>query len=127
MLPPSFGSVRVKTGFDTNEKSQPQLPDGDGIVRIAIPEVNRVEIDLGEEPEAAASKPGRILGYAGYMVIGKNSRPLPIGSTLDRRTGRFSWMPGPGFLGAYDLVFVASGAANPPRLFRIRVEITPKR
>ena len=128
MLPPSFEPVRVKTGFDLNAEFQPRLPDGDGIVRIEIPEVNRVEIEFGgDEPESGRVQAGRDAPFSGHMVVGNELRPLPVGSTLDRRTGRFSWMPGPGFLGAYDLVFVASGAANPPRLFRVRVEITPKR
>ena len=78
----------------------------DGLLRIEIPEVNRIEIELGGASEAAALGPNGIARYTGYMVIGKNLRPLPVGSTLDRSTGRFSWMPGPGFLGPYDLVFI---------------------
>jgi hypothetical protein len=42
----------------------------------------------------------------GYTRAGSELRPLPIGSHLDQRTGTFTWHPGPGFLGAYDLSFV---------------------
>jgi len=128
LVPVSLGPVMVKTGFDLNAEFAPRLPDADGILRIEIPEINRVEIELGgEETEAGALRPSRTTHYRGYMVFGNEFRPLPVGSALDRRTGRFSWMPGPGFLGTYDLVFVEGNAANPSRSFRVRVEITPKR
>jgi hypothetical protein len=43
---------------------------------------------------------------AGYDASSGELRPLPVGSTLDAGTGRFSWQPGPGFVGSYELVFV---------------------
>ena len=44
---------------------------------------------------------------------------LISGSTHDRRPGRFAWMPGPGFLGTYDLVFVGGETR-----MSVRVRIT---
>jgi hypothetical protein len=43
--------------------------------------------------------------YEGYLIVGDELRPLPIGSTLDAIMGIFSWQPGPGFLGDYQLAF----------------------
>jgi hypothetical protein len=40
-----------------------------------------------------------------YLAVDGKFRPLPIGSTLDRGTGRFYWDPGAGFVGPYKLVF----------------------
>jgi hypothetical protein len=40
------------------------------------------------------------------MRVGEHLGPLPIGSRLDETTGAFTWMPGVGFVGSYDLVFV---------------------
>jgi hypothetical protein len=42
----------------------------------------------------------------GYMIINGDLRPLPIGSTLAKKAGKFYWSPGPGFYGKYDLVFL---------------------
>ncbi|MCX6563281.1 MAG: SBBP repeat-containing protein, partial [Candidatus Aminicenantes bacterium] len=64
--------------------------------------------------------------YSGYFVAGGELRPLPIGSTLDARTGAFSWMPGPGFSGAYDFVFVEKDASGPTRSIKVKVTIRPK-
>jgi hypothetical protein len=64
--------------------------------------------------------------YAGYMIAGEELRPLPIGSTLDPKTGVFSWIPGPGFIGSYDLVFVGKDANSSQRLIKVKVTIRPK-
>jgi phosphodiesterase/alkaline phosphatase D-like protein len=42
----------------------------------------------------------------GYLLFNGKFRPLPIGSTLDHRTGRFYWDPGAGFAGPFKLVFI---------------------
>ena len=44
--------------------------------------------------------------WEGYLIVGDELRSLPIGSTLDAVAGIFSWLPGPGFLGDYRLVFI---------------------
>ena len=126
MLPRSFDPIRVKTGFDLGAEFSSRLPDMDGILRVEIPEVNRLEIELGGEADAAAFKSGGTR-FSGYLIVGNELRPLPIGSTLDRRTGRFSWMPGPGFLGSYDLIFLRRAAPGEQSAFRVRVTIVPKR
>jgi len=123
-LPVVFSPVLAKTGFDLNAGFLPRYPEADGVVRIEIPEVNRLEIELGDDPESAAFAPGG-LSYSGYMVVGNELRPLPVGSTLDRRTGRFSWMPGPGFLGTYDLVFISHEGSRMMRKMPLRVSIKP--
>ena len=94
-------------------------------MRIEIPELGRVEIELGGGAEAAASVPGGTR-FTGYMAVGKALRPLPVGSTFDRRAGRFSWMPGPGFVGTYELVFLETGNKGIARKISIQVTVKPK-
>jgi hypothetical protein len=64
--------------------------------------------------------------YSGYLVVGERLRPLPIGSTLDQRKGLFTWLPGPGFLGTYELVFVRRDQTGGESRIRVAVIIIPK-
>ena len=80
-------------------------------------EIDRFEIALGEHQGQA---------YSGYVRVGERLRPLPIGSTLDARTGAFTWSPGVGFVGTYDLVFVRSAGARAIARQEIRIVLHPK-
>ncbi len=77
---------------------------------------------IGEEIDrfelALAAQNGE--SYSGYMRVGERLSPLPIGSHLDPHTGAFTWSPGVGFVGAYDLVFVRSAAARREVRFILR-------
>jgi len=64
--------------------------------------------------------------YYGYLVVGDELKPLPIGSTLDSERGIFYWQPGPGFLGAYDFVFIKEDPSGFSTKMRLRVIIYPK-
>ena len=52
--------------------------------------------------------------WDGALVIGEKRRPLPVGSTLNTRYGRFYWHLAPGFRGDYELEFTnrATGATH---------------
>jgi len=75
------------------------FPDRNGINRVSIKELERIVIQLGENLADVAD-------VRGYMIIDGGLRPLPIGSTLAKKAGKFYWSPGPGFYGKYDLVFL---------------------
>ncbi len=60
-------------------------------------EIDRVELWLGEHPGER---------FSGYLRVGNDLAPLPVGSQLNATTGVFTWSPGVGFVGTYDLVFV---------------------
>jgi len=124
-LPMTFEPLRVRTGFDLKAEPSALAPDNYGAYHIEIPEVNRMEVDLGS-PSArllAESGPAR---YQGFFVVGDELRPLPIGSTFDALTGRFSWMPGPGFLGSYELVFLKTDGFGNTKKIPLKVKIRPK-
>jgi hypothetical protein len=103
--------VRVARGAATGIAAADAVwPGMDGVRRIRIPELQRIEVHLaGEGP------------VSGYHVVGDELRRLPVGSTLDTTRGVFYWMPGPGFLGTYDLRFVRASAEQ----VRVQVEIVP--
>ena len=64
--------------------------------------------------------------YAGFMLVGGELRPLPVGSTLDPEKGVFSWSPGPGFVGKYDLFFVLKNEAGIVWKIPVRIHIKTK-
>ncbi len=92
------------------------LPEENGNSRLVIKELERVEIPLGEN----------YMNIQGYLMNGNEVSSLPIGSTLDKKNGTFSWSPGPGFLGSYSLVFVLTDVNGLSVKKAIEIEIEPK-
>jgi sugar lactone lactonase YvrE len=90
----SSADVFARTGFDPRAPLEPLVADDDGVRRVQIAELSRLELQLGAGIQA------------GYLVANGTLRDLPPGSRLDAATGRFTWMPGPGYLGTYRLAFV---------------------
>jgi len=62
----------------------------------------------------------------GYLISSNGLNKLPIGSTLDDESGTFSWIPGPGFLGTYSLVFVLTDTNGQSFNKPIEIKIEPK-
>jgi len=114
-LPLSFEPRRMKRGFDLAKEPEILRSDHDGVLQIVAREVERIEIDLGKAKN-----------YFGYLVVGSELRPLPIGSTLDAANGVFSWMPGPGFIGKYDLVFLRTDDFGITERIPVKITIKPK-
>ena len=114
-LPMSFEPRNMKKGFSLKADPEVLQPDNYGTIQIEIKEAERIELDLGKGS-----------GYRGYVVVGSELRSLPIGSTLDQRNRTFSWMPGPGFLGTYDLVFVEVDAFGGARRIPVTLTIRPE-
>ncbi|UCH95911.1 MAG: DUF2334 domain-containing protein [Candidatus Aminicenantes bacterium] len=88
--------LRIRKGYGDNVKPYRIYPGDKGITYIKVKELERVEIRFASE----------ISVITGYMVVGHQFRPLPIGSTLDAQTRTFYWQPGPGFVGVYRLNFI---------------------
>ena len=65
---------------------------------IYIKEMERISIDIFQTYEDE-------LEVYGYQVINGKYSKLPIGSVLDKKKGKFYWLPGPGFVGEYEFVF----------------------
>jgi hypothetical protein len=111
----SFDPVSVKRGFDLSAPAEMLEPNRYGVILTEMREVERLELDLGKG-----------LDLKGYLVVGDELRPLPIGSTVDTKKGTFSWLPGPGFLGTYNLLFVQEDEFGIGRRIPVAVTIKPK-
>jgi hypothetical protein len=96
--------VRGRTGFDFDAPLDVAWPGEDGVRRVQLDELGRLELQLGPVE-------------SGYLVASGTLRDLPPGSQLDAATGRFTWAPGPGYVGTYHLAFVREGS-------RIAVDVT---
>ena len=108
--------VRVKTGYSQDLTDQVIYPDQAGTPTIKIPQLSRVEIDLNEGSDVSSYQ------WRGYLQVGKQKQPLPIGATLDVDNGVFYWQPCAGFFGQYHLVFEGLDQTKGKR----RVELTVK-
>ena len=53
-------------------------------------------------------------------------KALPIGSTLDREKGIFSWIPTPGFIGRYVLHFAITDGSYMSKPLQAVVNVIPK-
>jgi hypothetical protein len=91
-----LSTIQGRRGFDLDRALQ-AYPVIDGRIDVQAEELDRVELHL------SATSGDQ---YTGYLRAGGGLTPLPIGSHLDTSTGEFTWMPGVGFFGAYDFVFV---------------------
>ncbi|NIM17582.1 MAG: hypothetical protein GTO45_36675 [Candidatus Aminicenantes bacterium] len=113
-----YRPVRVKRGYN-NTEPKTDFPDENGNITIEIKELERLEIHL-------TLKNASSMQYSGYMVVGRQLKPLPIGSTLDTKRGVFYWHPGPGFTGSYELVFFQETKTGEILKKTIIVNIRPK-
>jgi photosystem II stability/assembly factor-like uncharacterized protein len=69
----------------------------DGSYAVEIDQLGFIELHVG--------------ATNGYMLVGDERRPLPVGSTL--KGSVFYWQPTAAFLGEYHLVFEGAGATLP--------------
>ena len=95
-LRPSFrgNPKKVLRGFQAREVEAEPLEEG--AVRVQVSVNEPLTVQLGDDGP-----------YSGFLRVGEEWRPLPIGSTLDKKLGLFAWLPGPGFSGDYDLLFLS--------------------
>lgn len=111
--------LRVKYGYDEDAMAELAPVDENGANRVVIPEMGRVEIHL-------ADSLSNDFTYSGYLVIGQRLMKLPVGSTLNPKTGVFSWIPGPGHLGIFHLVFIETAPNGTMTKKNTIVEIVSK-
>ncbi|MCJ7578988.1 MAG: Ig-like domain-containing protein, partial [Candidatus Aminicenantes bacterium] len=94
----------------------------------------RLNIEVIGEKEREIDQLGRIelflKGTGGKEFIGwgaDETKPLPLGSTLDKENGIFYWMPGPGFLNQQILHFAVTDGISKSKPERVIINITPKK
>jgi hypothetical protein len=115
--PADLATIDGRRGFDLTAALEPYAAV-DGRVTVQIEELDRIELRL--------SPTGGDHQYTGYLRTIDGVAPLPVGSALDRASGAFTWMPGVGFVGTYNLVFVRWDADHASSRQDVRIVILPK-
>jgi hypothetical protein len=113
--PGPVGIIKGYPGHGDNVKVQVVYPDEHGMIPVEIRELGRIELHFKSNSQ-----------LSGYLKVGDQLRPLPIGSFLDADKGIFYWHPGPGFVGEYKLVFIETYIDGSRMGKNIQVHIEPR-
>jgi hypothetical protein len=89
----------------------------DRISNLTIKELEYVALQLVDKDQSVTR---------GFLAVNDRLNPLPIGSTLDIKNGIFSWHPGPGFLGQFDLIFMIESPSGQSFNKLMTITIEPK-
>jgi hypothetical protein len=117
-LPADAWPVEGRRGWDP--ETSPSLLDvsPSGITHLRGEELDLLELRLSLASGETA---------AGYQRVTGALRPLPAGASFDTHSGVFTWAPGVGFVGRYDLVFVRTVAGRLVARREVRITLAPKR
>ena len=110
--------VGIVKGYETNaELAELEMiyPNDQGMRTVEIKQLERIELHFGRERK-----------ISGWMVVGKQLHPLPIGSYIDPDGGIFCWQTGTAFLGKYQLIFIEKDPYGNPIGKNIVVKIKSK-
>jgi hypothetical protein len=106
----------VRVGFDRTQPALELRPDALGGRFVAVGQLGRVELRFGQA-----------CGAVSAVQIANGERvPLPVGATLDA-SGAFFWMPGPAFLGTYNLEFSVPSCGGGDTKIPVTIEVGPGR
>lgn len=107
-----------RRGFDFDTPVRPLPADEAGRKLLHGEELDRFEL----RPLEAGD--GR---YSVYLRSGATLGPAPAGSVLDPAIGAFTWQPGVGYIGPYDLLFVRWRGEAVVERTEVRIVLHPKR
>lgn len=108
------GSVGVQTADTRRYRPEDMRRKGDNRPRI----LETLEVE-GKELEPLRVSLGQV--HEGYLLVGDQLRPLPIGSTFDHDKGVLYWSPYAGFHGTYRFVFYGPSVKK-----SVTIKIKPK-
>jgi hypothetical protein len=111
-------TVAGRVGFDFQAPFEMIRATAAGIRPVRFPELGRLELRIG--PRGADGVCHGFCVDGGSLIANGIARALPPGSRLDVTSGTFTWTPGPGYIGSYELAFVRQGES-----IRIGVTIEP--
>jgi hypothetical protein len=106
-----------RRGWDTSAPWRAYTVGASGRAVIRGEEIDRFELWLGGSADER---------YTGYLRSGDGLAKLPVGSQLDPNAGVFTWSPGLGYVGTYDLVFVRWAGDRAVAQRHVRVILRPK-
>ena len=104
-------AVSARVGFDRTQPALEVQPDPIGNRFAAVGQLGRLELNFGQACGAVT---------VSQVVDGERTRQ-PIGSSVDGTT--FSWMPGPAFLGTYQLEFTVPQCGGAERTIPVTVAV----
>ena len=114
--PLDLSAVQGRRGSDLTLPLRTYTPSS-GAIDVQAEELDLIKLNLsssGHHP------------YTGYLQTPAGPRPLPVGSSLDASTGAFTWTPGPGFYGTYNLTFVRWSGGNAVARQDVRITLNAK-
>jgi hypothetical protein len=115
--PSTDAPVFARRGWDPNGSWTRLATNRAGRLVLNGEEIDRFELWLGPHDGER---------YSGHLRVGDELAALPVGSQLDSTTGWFTWSPGAGFVGGYDLVFVRWAGDRPVARHEVRIVLQPK-
>jgi hypothetical protein len=119
--PGDVAAIHGRRGFNLDTPLQAYDFRG-GRATVEAEELDRLELHLeGLEGSKRVER-----AVTGYLRVGDSLTPLPIGSALNASTGVFTWMPGVGFAGTYDLAFVRWSGGHAVARQDVRVVLNAK-
>jgi subtilisin family serine protease len=116
-VPVDPSSIVARRSWDPEAPWRPYAVGRSDRIVVRGEEIDRFELELGAHSGER---------YTGYVRVGEELNPLPIGSRLNADTGAFTWSPGVGFVGTYDLVFVRSSGEKMVARRELRFILQPK-
>jgi hypothetical protein len=114
--PADLSPIQGRRGFDL-ERALQTYEASSGRIDVQAEELDRIELHLSGTSDHQ---------YSGYLHTPAGLRPLPVGSSLNASTGEFTWMPGVGFYGAYDITFVDWRGDRPVSRQDVRITLNAK-
>jgi hypothetical protein len=103
-LPSDTSRLLVRVGGAATAPVQTVAPGANGAFALTLDELEPVSVTLDDAASGT---------YTAYLRGVDGLDPLPLGAQFDATARQFTWHPGPGFVGQYDLVFVRSAAGHP--------------
>jgi hypothetical protein len=116
-LPSDTDRLLVRRGGAADAPVHIVAPGATGGFSLTIEELEPVTFTLDDSASG---------DYNAYLRTTDGLDPLPLGSQFDAAARQFTWHPGPGFVGQYDLVFVRSSAGQPIAQVDVTITLLPK-
>jgi hypothetical protein len=114
--PEDLSAIQGRRGYDLTTALQTYTPSS-GRFDVQSEELDRIELHLSGTGNRH---------YSGYLQTVSGLQPLPVGSSLDASSGVFTWTPGVGFYGAYDLTFVRWSGGQAVARQDVRITLNAK-
>jgi hypothetical protein len=120
--------VGIIKGYARGMEPQKAYPnEKNGVINIEINQSDRLEIHLDDlNSSSFIIHRNTASFYSGYLRVGRQLKPLPIGSTFDPGNGIFYWQPGPACIGNYEFTFITKTGTGDMKKKTFIIKIVPK-